>query len=100
MGFGALKRISILRAIKQKAKKPNPVPNPVESEKRMDISENNIYLADDLSLLYAAICSDIEMLELLSEMMPYLAAEYQTDALYYAAMGMKEELLALKEHRP
>jgi len=66
----------------------------------MDISDNEIYLMDDLSLLYAAIYSDLEIAELWSEVMAYVAAEDLTDALFFAAMGMKEELLALKDRRP
>lgn len=54
---------------------------------------------DDLSLMYAAVYSDFEMSELLAQTLPHVAESEKVNAIYYAAMGMKEELLSLDSRR-
>lgn len=60
----------------------------------MDSTEN-IFMMDDLSLLYTAIYLQPDMAELINIMLPYISSSKKADALYFAAMGMKKELLAL-----
>ena len=54
---------------------------------------------DDQTLLYAAIYMDPEMAELAHIILPRVEKKDFSDALYYAAMGMKKELLELDHHR-
>lgn len=61
-----------------------------------DISSNY----DDLNLLLTAIYQDMEMAALVSEKMPFIKREDMADALFFAAMGAKNDFLKFVQQEP